>query len=350
MSNANNQLNIKHIYSNDILQEINSSVINELKSHLRGSQCLVACCFIDNFIRWLSLPFYKFDEDEYWSDAAEVKIYCPEDIPQVFDNLKRDWPHSIHTYFFLLNFMDWTENSADVEFDFYCPNGDPTIGSVLAQTKFKGSDTFINYHCVDYISCKAIHDGLKEFSDVNWSQPLIFESIHERLIPELYKIISEKGLKINKNDRCYQLWLPPAVAKHVMVELQSELYMMPLDANHTEMVNKHWEYSGPGTSLIIKETLTHNGGLGVLFRENDTFAGWAVEQHYGGIGMLYIHPEYRRQGYATELVKGMVSRLVDREIDPFALIEEHNQPSRLLFQRLKFESICMVHWIRVQTP
>lgn len=114
------------------------------------------------------------------------------------------------------------------------------------------------------------------------------------------------------------------------------------------MINNKWLYADTKTELIVRETLANNGGLGILFRGNETFAGWAVEQHYGGIGMLYVFPEFRRQGYARELVKGMVGRLLDRHIDPFALIEIHNNKSRLLFESLWFEHVCFVHWIKLK--
>jgi ribosomal protein S18 acetylase RimI-like enzyme len=121
-----------------------------------------------------------------------------------------------------------------------------------------------------------------------------------------------------------------------------------LDKNQTKIINKNWGYSGPGTEIIVRDTLVHNGGLALQLKTHDSYVGWSVEQHYGGIGMLFVHPEFRRQGFASTLVKLMARRAIDKGIDPFAIIEVQNNKSRQLFEKLEFEIICIVHWVGVR--
>ncbi|XP_054267110.1 uncharacterized protein LOC128989548 [Macrosteles quadrilineatus] len=270
------------------------------------------------------------------------------ELPAILSNLKKDWPHSIHTYYFLLNFVNWTKQHWNGEFNFYCPDVGSSTKSVMAVVKFKDGHTFVQYHCLDEVSCKSIHKAIKHTNVLHWDQLLIFEAIHERLVPGLQEIIQEKGLRVIKNDKCFQVWMPPTRVRSLNESLPPQITLCSLDGNHTQQIHRYWGYSGPGTEVIVRDSLTLNGGLGLRIGKNHSYVGWSVEQHYGGIGMLYVHPEYRRQGYAAALVKTMGKQAVLKGIDPFAIIEENNNMSRNLFEKLHFEHICTVHWIGVQ--
>lgn len=76
----------------------------------------------------------------------------------------------------------------------------------------------MNYHCVDYLSCQAIHECLKTTNIIDWDHPPVFEAIHGRLIPELKQILIDKGCNITKDDICYQMWMPLEAASRIIVE------------------------------------------------------------------------------------------------------------------------------------
>lgn len=110
-------------------------------------------------------------------------------------------------------------------------------------------------------------------------------------------------------------------------------------------VKKYWEYYSPETDAIVNATLTNNCALGLYHRENDSIVGWAVEQHFGGIGMLHVLEECRNQGYGSILTQGMCHRMMDRQIDPYAFIHVSNNRSIALFKKVGFKQVCLVHWI-----
>lgn len=53
---------------------------------------------------------------------------------------------------------------------------------------------------------------------LDWSQPLIFEGVHDRVIPTLKKILLEKNVKIIAEDKVLQLWLPPKLVSNTTLD------------------------------------------------------------------------------------------------------------------------------------
>lgn len=80
-------------------------------------------------------------------------------------------------------------------------------------------------------------------------------------------------------------------------------------------------------------------GYGTVLEPRETFRQYleARETGYSNIlelGRLFIHPEYRRKGVASELVRARVSSVRERGMEPFALVLEGNEPSALMLTSL----------------
>lgn len=259
--------------------------------------------------------------------------------------LGRDWPHSIHIYFFISNFVDWQPFVKRVKFNYYAPDGDPVDGAYLAIAEFKLSVTYVMVH-IDETSRSNLETILRNTRLIDWSKPLIFEGVHDRVLPTLKKILLEKKVKIVSEDKVLQVWLPPAEAKNVTFEPRGpDVRIMRLQGRHVNTINDHWKHRFPQSDSIIGYYLDMNIGLGMFVNKTDTIVSWAVEQHYGGIGMLYTLEEYRGRGYATAVLKAMIISLEAKNIDPFACIEHSNVESLRLFKKLKFREACNVTWL-----
>lgn len=260
--------------------------------------------------------------------------------------LGRDWPHSIHIYFFISNFVDWQLFVNRLEFNYYSPNGNPIDGAFLAIAEFKFSVTYVMVH-IDEASNSNLETILRNTALIDWSKPLIFEGVHDRVMPTLKKILLEKHVKIVSEDKVLQVWLPPAVAKNVTFEpRRPDTCVMRIQGRHVQTINDHWEHRFPQSELLIKDYVDMNIGLGMYVNKTDKIVSWAVEQHYGGIGMLYTLKEYRGRGYATAVLRAMIKSLEAKSIDPFACIEHSNVESLRLFKKLKFREACNVTWLR----
>lgn len=259
--------------------------------------------------------------------------------------LGRDWPHSIHIYYFILNFVDWTPHVKRVDFSYYAPRGDPIDGAYLAIAKFKYSVTYVMVH-IDETSSSDLELILRNTTLIDWSRPLIFEGVHDRVMPTLKKILHEKNVKIISEDTVLQLWLPPRLVENVTLDPRGpDVCVRRLHVRNVKAINDNWKHKFPGSLLMIQDYVRQNIALGMFIKKNDTPVSWAVEQHYGGIGIVYTMEEYRGRGYATAVLKTMIQSLERKNIDPFVCIEHSNAESLRLFRRLKFQDICNVTWL-----
>jgi len=64
---------------------------------------------------------------------------------------------------------------------------------------------------------------------------------------------------------------------------------------------------------------------------------WGITQDDGAIGFLYVLPEYRRRGYAQDVLIDLIKKVSDENKIPFVHIEEENEKSMRLAVKLGFE-------------
>lgn len=68
--------------------------------------------------------------------------------------------------------------------------------------------------------------------------------------------------------------------------------------------------------------------------EGGRLAGFMGEHLEGSMGLLYIFPEFRRRGYATELEKAVIAKTLQEGYIPFGQIEKSNSASVALQRKL----------------
>lgn len=62
----------------------------------------------------------------------------------------------------------------------------------------------------------------------------------------------------------------------------------------------------------------------------------------GSIGALYVHPDYRRRGYGSLVVRAISKIIGERGDDVIACVDEPNTPARKLFEKLGFSVVGTV--------
>lgn len=70
----------------------------------------------------------------------------------------------------------------------------------------------------DNISKSNLELLLRNTSTIRWSQPQIFEAVHDTVKPTLKKILLEKKVHIISEAIFLQLWLPTEKAKNMLLE------------------------------------------------------------------------------------------------------------------------------------
>ena len=68
--------------------------------------------------------------------------------------------------------------------------------------------------------------------------------------------------------------------------------------------------------------------------EDGRLAGFMGEHLEGSMGLLYVFPEFRRKGYATELEKAVIAKTLREGYIPFGQIEKSNSASMALQRKL----------------
>lgn len=81
------------------------------------------------------------------------------------------------------------------------------------------------------------------------------------------------------------------------------------------------------------EKVVERGSL-LLGYEGERLIGFIGEHLEGSMGLLYVFPEHRRRGFATELERIYIARTIDRGFIPFGQVEKSNEASLILQKKL----------------
>lgn len=102
-------------------------------------------------------------------------------------------------------------------------------------------------------------------------------------------------------------------------------------------------FSDPWSENSVAAELKNSYSLWLVALDGDTVAGYVGSQSVlDGADMMNVavHPDYRRQGIARELVTGLVSALAQKSIKSLALeVRQSNVPAIALYEQLGFEQV-----------
>ena len=105
-----------------------------------------------------------------------------------------------------------------------------------------------------------------------------------------------------------------------------------LTVEYTDIISDHYD-------LLSKEDiyrhLQEGSFLGIF--AGDELAGFCGEHSEGSMGMLFIFPEYRKKGYASQLESCLINETIQRGYTPYCQIFSDNKASLALQKKL---SLC----------
>lgn len=100
--------------------------------------------------------------------------------------------------------------------------------------------------------------------------------------------------------------------------------------------------------LISQEEMTENVARGAVFigEQDGKPVGFIGEHTEGSIGMLYVFPEYRHNGFAESLEKYMLAKTINEGFIPFGQIVSDNDASLNLQKKLGLTiSDTLIMWL-----
>lgn len=102
----------------------------------------------------------------------------------------------------------------------------------------------------------------------------------------------------------------------------------PLTAEDAAYVEEHYQY---GSLFYIRERVSSGAMFGAYV--DGVLAGFAGEHEEGSLGMLFVHPDFRRRGIGQSLEAFMVNRHLALGYTPYGQIAEGNAASFRLQER-----------------
>jgi len=124
---------------------------------------------------------------------------------------------------------------------------------------------------------------------------------------------------------------------------EKDLVVSELGTNQVESVMSSWsfrEVAGQEATVrgMLEDMVTQNRLWGIFpSSPSSSPAAWVALYSYGSLGMLHTKEEYRRQGFASELVRTTCKIVRMRwGLTPTVHVEHDNGPSEHFFQQLKF--------------
>ena len=126
--------------------------------------------------------------------------------------------------------------------------------------------------------------------------------------------------------------------------------IQPISEDYVQIVDSTWKFSGENTEVFIRQLVEQHPSI-VLTTDSGQHVGHMMGQSYGGMGMLYIQPEFRRKGYAKVIVSQLAQKYFDMGENAYVVIEADNSASINLHQSLNIKAVpnFQIAWM-IYTP
>ena len=205
---------------------------------------------------------------------------------------------------------------------------------------------YITCAIVDQVGDEEIGRFLEHEGVVDWSLATVFVAAR-RSLKGVWQALAEKhgGTSTTTSD-CYLYALgeepSPDLDCDTPPTLPAGYTLGPIGLQHACFINSNWKFgSGNRTLEMIKRTLAIGGTFGAfhssdLNADKQDLVSWGMIRPYGGIGMLQTIDDHRRRGLGRVVVVQLVKWLRERNCVPYCYIEDDNQASVALFEKLGF--------------
>ena len=214
---------------------------------------------------------------------------------------------------------------------------------------------FIRNYPIQYIERVGNSVIVKGISDRNW---IYISSKSE----EELTIIKGRLDDNDKNFAIIEEWMIPILTKGIKLKWKlatmklilyndSTLFepkhsVSELTTNDVDCIYENSEYKDFISIPYITERITN--GVSSCIHFKDKLIAWVITQDDGAIGFLHVLPEYRKRGYASDIMTDLIKKLRYENKIPFVHIEEENKKSMKLATSLGFEKDKTISWFEIE--
>jgi len=222
------------------------------------------------------------------------------------------------------------------------------------ETKNINIINFIENYPIHYIEQIGDSVIVKGISDRNW----IYISSKSEV--EL-KIIKNRLDYDDKNFAIIEKWMIPILSKGNIIKWELSTMKLilfneisvakpkhnvsELKVSDAEILYNNSEYKDFISIEYIAERIIN--GVNSCVRHMDKLIAWGITQDDGAIGFLHVLPEYRRMGYARDVMIDLINKVRIGNKIPFVHIEEVNKKSMRLATGLGFKKDKIVSWFEL---
>ena len=128
------------------------------------------------------------------------------------------------------------------------------------------------------------------------------------------------------------------------------LFVKPLGPEYANFINDNWKFKSDTSFLWIQSQCQNNMAFGTFttLDTDDEFKepnSWIMAYTHCALGLLKTKDEWCGNGCAKACIKSLSNHLLKFGITPFCFIEDFNQGSMKLFEKLGFEKTHDCSWI-----
>lgn len=117
------------------------------------------------------------------------------------------------------------------------------------------------------------------------------------------------------------------------------------DAN---LCNQAWVYKSKNSENYVRSMLKlKNGGSALVDKETKKILSFALVNEHLATGMLTTSQDEKRKGYGLLVAKHLTKMIAEKGFHPTAYINNLNEPSQRLYEKLGYEIIGEINWIMV---
>uniref|UniRef100_UPI00398E8AB6 glycine N-acyltransferase-like protein 3 isoform X1 n=1 Tax=Pristiophorus japonicus TaxID=55135 RepID=UPI00398E8AB6 len=249
--------------------------------------------------------------------------------------LRNYLPAAIKTYGTILNVNKGKIHDLEVVVDSW-----PDFNAVICrpgkkEEKYNPVAPTITVFSKDQNSLRRL---LMDDNVVDWTTCFMFGGIDTSYFELVRDVAACKKFTVSFSNTCYAMILedPKDLVDIISERADVASRISHLDLTHAQIVSRNWKF-GNDTSLEFIENVIANFPNYCILDETDNPVSWLLSYNYGAMGLLYTLPEHRRKGYAKLLVATMVKTLQNLGYPIYCFIEEENDKSYQLFEKLGFK-------------
>ncbi|XP_061171772.1 glycine N-acyltransferase-like [Saccostrea echinata] len=262
------------------------------------------------------------------------KVLHKEEIGQLKEELSLGLPGTAKIYYVIRNALDDNLSGFEVIVDNW-----PKWNCILLRPE--SPDKVLNYFRQTHICHTKSVSALKYFLQrpglISWNQPINFTGVPNDVVPVLSEVCRKHGGQItSKESRLMYAWsksTPPDMPK-----IPEGVTLSSLKSEHAKILQSDWAKQGNAVEVEgYFQSVIEKFESSCLLDHNGRILAYICMQYNGSIAMIYVLPEFRKEGYFDILVSDLTRKLLAKQDIAYGFIPFTDTSLINLSRELGFE-------------